>query len=152
VRRFLVGEVERVEGVPSHLVFDQRTRSLYVVDTGNARILRLDPNTGRNGEPMRCDDDQLDFEVPVVEGASFEVVVAGGSLELPSGIALLGGALYVSDNATSRITAFTLDGREIASLDTGLPAGTLAGIAIGPDGRLYFTDMKTSAIRRIEPR
>jgi hypothetical protein len=152
VRRYLVGEVERVDDVPSHLVFDDKTQSLYVVDTGHARVLRLDPSTGRQGQPMRCDDDQLDFQVPVVEDSEVEVVVSGGSLQRPSGIALLGGALYVSDNATSRITAFTLDGREIASLDTGLPAGTLAGIAIGPDGRLYFTDLRTSAVRRVEPR
>jgi len=72
-------------------------------------------------------------------------------LERPSGLALWNGHLYVADNANGRISAFTLDGERANYLDTGLDAGALSGLAFGPDGKLYFVDMQTNRVLRIDP-
>jgi sugar lactone lactonase YvrE len=59
--------------------------------------------------------------------------------------------LYVTDNATSRIYSFdTSSGRLLKTLDTGLPAGSLAGIAMGPDAMLYITNLLTGGVHRVE--
>ena len=78
---------------------------------------------------------------------------AGKTIGAPSGIELHDGILYVSDNATSQIHAFDLTGKLLNSLDTGFEPGSLAGMAFGPeDDKLYFVDMKTSRVHRIEPK
>ena len=64
---------------------------------------------------------------------------------------MYGGLLYVTDNASGWIHAFTLAGERVNYLDTGRGAGALAGIAFGPDGKLYLVDMLTDEIVRIDP-
>lgn len=150
--RYLLGELERVPEVPSGLVFDPRDGSLYISDTGHARILKLDTKSGRAGEPLPCDDPALGYFVDQVVGADLTVIVKPGVIERPSGLALSGDVLYVTDNATSRVFAFDLQGRQLARVDTGLPEETVAGIAIGPDGHGYLSDLATSEVRRIVPR
>ena len=44
------------------------------------------------------------------------------------------------------------DGRALGSVDTGLPAGSLAGITEGPDGALYISDLLTGNAYRVLPR
>ena len=41
-------------------------------------------------------------------------------------------------------------GRIVRHLDTGLAAGSLAGLTLGPDGRLYFVDMLGARILRVD--
>jgi hypothetical protein len=86
-----------------------------------------------------------------VDGATLSVLVAPGTLEQPSGLVLHGGFLYVSDHATSKIHAFDLTGRLVRSLDTGLPARSLAGLAVGPDAKIYLVDVVASRVMRIDP-
>ena len=76
---------------------------------------------------------------------------AGDVLVEPSGLALHDGVLYVADHATSELHAFDLDGTHLRSLDTGLPEGTLSGIEVGPDGRLWFVEMGEGAVYRVDP-
>jgi sugar lactone lactonase YvrE len=73
-------------------------------------------------------------------------------LSAPSGIALAADRLIVTDNATSRIWWFKLDGSPLGSVATGLPAGSLSGVSVGPDGRLYLSDLLTGAAYRVEAR
>jgi sugar lactone lactonase YvrE len=142
--------VTRVPGVPSHLAIDPAKTFLYVVDTGGARIIRVDLRTGTEGEQIPTDDAQLPT-VTRVDGAAISEIVPAGTLERPSGIALNGKTMIVTDNATSRIHLFDLDGRNLQSLETGLPPGTLAGVAVGPEGKVYFVDLQKGAIRRVDP-
>ncbi len=148
--RWALGEVTRVPGVPSHLAVDAAKKYLYAVDTGGARVLRVDLGTGTNGGTMPTHDAQLPT-VTLVDGAAIEELVPAGTLERPSGIALNRGSMLVTDNATSRIHMFDMNGAELRSLDTGLPPGTLAGIALGPDGKIYFVDLESGVVRRIDP-
>ena len=78
-------------------------------------------------------------------------VVPPGVLVAPSGLELRNDVLYVSDNGTGRIVAFDLNGKQLNALDTGLGPGALAGMAFGPDGKIYFVDMIGSRLMRIDP-
>lgn len=149
--RWALGDVTRVPDIPSHLAIDPEKKFLYVADTGNARVIRVDLQSGSEGELMSTDDPQLPY-ITGIDGAVIVEIVAPGVLEAPSGIALNGKTLLVTDNVTSRIHMFDLDGRPLQSLETAFPTGTLAGVTIGPEGKVYFADLKTGAIRRIDPR
>jgi hypothetical protein len=147
--RYAEGELARVERVPSHLAYDAKTGFVYVADTGHGRILRLDSNTGtEDGEVVAYDP------IPVharMSGAELVEIVPPGLLEQPSGLALHRGVLFVTDNATSKVYAFTTQGELVRLLDTGLPAGSLSGIAIGPTGRAFLANLTTSEVFRIDP-
>lgn len=141
-------ELRRVEGIPSHLALESSTAKLYIADTGNSRVAVLDTNKGTPGAAL----DTLEPTVPVrMDGVSFADLVPPGVLQAPSGIALAGQIVYVSDNATGRISAYTTSGHLVRYLDTGLAAGALGAIVIGPDGKLYASDLTASRIYRLDP-
>lgn len=151
VRQYATGEVAYVKGVPSHLVYRSSDKSLYVADTGNSRIAKLDTTSGTKGR-------ELDIMEPMAgayeyDGADLTDVVpaSSGQLELPSGLELQGKYLYVSDNANGRISAFTLKGKLAKRIETGLPKGSLGGMAFGPDKKLYFVDMRRDRVLRVDP-
>lgn len=148
IYRYVRGDIKRSEGIPSHMVFDARDKSLYICDTGNGRIAKLDTGSGVTGADFEMYD-PLDVHV-LMKDATLTDVVPPGKLEAPSGIELAGDALFITDNATSKIHAFDLEGNELAIFDTKLPPKTLSGIALGPDDKLYFTDMLTGLVRRID--
>ena len=87
-----------------------------------------------------------------VTGAQLIELVAPGVLQAPSGLAITAKVVFVTDNATSRVHASDLDGKPLRALDTGLPAGSLAGIAIGPDDRVYLADLARAQALRIDVR
>lgn len=78
--------------------------------------------------------------------------VPPGTLEMPSGIEVHGDLVFVSDAAQSRLYAFDMGGQIVRTLDTGLAPGSLAGLTIGPDGKVYFVDVLASRVYRIDPK
>lgn len=149
IRRYVPGSVSRVPNVPSHMEFDGE-KFLYIADTGNARIAKLDTTSGTKGGAFSPVYEVL-ADSGFVNGAEIWDVVTTG-LEAPSGLALHEDLIYVSDNGTSKIHAYKTDGTLVASLQTELPPGALAGIEIGPDNRLWFTDMTNGTVYRIDPK
>lgn len=149
--QYATGEVGYKPGVSSHLFWNADEGKLYVADAGNGRVIRLDPSTATSGtkisppEPMKLATE--------MNGATVDEIVAPGVLQTPSGIEIHNAMIYVSDNDTSRITAFSMDGQtQLNWLDTGLDAGSLSGMAFGPDARLYFVDTKGNHVYRIDPK
>lgn len=149
IRRFWKGQVKGAPGLVSHVSWDTETKKLYVADTGNKRILVLDPAQGRFMSPMPGNEviaERSYYESPV------KVLVAPGTLQAPSGIEASGGLAFVTDSATSTIYAFKLsDGSLVRKLATNLPPRSLAGLNFGPEGKIYFVDRKTSRVIRIDP-
>ena len=137
---FVNNQVKRVEHIPSHLVVNQATNTLYICDTGNARVVSMPTNAGTVSSSGKWwgTNDGDDF---FMTGVTLTTVVGTG-LTRPSGIALdkTNGILYVGDFATGFIHAYTLAGVKVNQLDTGLGANRLMGLAIGPDNRMYFCD------------
>jgi len=142
VARFVEGQVARVAGVASHLKVDHDTHLLYVADTGNNRIAVLDTRTGTRGNAIVPNyDGDLQYEMT---GAALTTLVDGSAigLQLPSGLALQQHALYVTDNGTSRIYAFDLQGQLLDWLDFSaqVQPGGLMGLTFDAAGNLYLVD------------
>jgi glucose/arabinose dehydrogenase len=149
VFRYAAGELLRVPEVPSHAVFDSAQGVIYVADTGHARLVSVDPKTAtRGGEIMTYEVLRDSGEML---GATVTELAPAGTFEQPSGVALDGDTLYVTDTATSLIYVLSTAGEVREKLATELPAGSLGGITVGPDGQLYFADLQTGAVRRVEP-
>lgn len=148
VHRYVAGELLREPEVPSHLAYDAERALVYAADTGHRRIVSVDPSTATaGGEIDVWEQLQASGEM---EGATLRELVPPGALEKPSGLFFAGGKLFVTDNATSLVHVFDTDGKALASYDTGLPAGSLSGVTLGPDGLVYLTDLKTGAVQRFE--
>ena len=153
IYQYVTDQVSRVEGVPSHLEFDPATSLLYIADTGNARVAVLDTKSGTKGRALQGQEPLVAYHM--MDGATLTTLVETSAqvvLDLPSGIALHDGLLFVSDNSTSWIMAFDLTGKLVKKLDTKLPTGSLAGIKVGPDGKLYLVDMIGNRVLRIDPK
>jgi hypothetical protein len=149
IRRFWNNTVDGVDGAVSHLSWNSDEKKLYVADTGNKRILILDPALGHVTAPMRGDEQIAErnyYEAPV------KTFVSGGPLQAPAGLEVNGGVAFVTDTKTSQILAFEVGtGKLLRSLDTKLKPGSLAGLNFGPDGKIYFVDRNASAVYRLDP-
>lgn len=146
---YVRGQLGFAPGVPSHLAFHAGSAMLYIADTAHGRVLRLDTTSGTRGARLPSMERQQGGHYRIDDAVLTEVVPPG-ALTAPSGLELRDDVLFVSDNATGRIVAFDLQGNQLEALDTGLGAGALAGMAFGPDGRLYFVDMVGGRLLRIE--
>jgi hypothetical protein len=148
---YVIGQVGTTSSVHTGMIYDAGSGMLYVSDSANGRLVRLDTNSGTAGStPISSfSGDGVDYEVT---GATLTNVVSpGGNLTTPSGLELYNNTLYVADYATGYIHAFDLSGSRINYLDTGVGANALQGIKMGPDGKLYFCDSKNDQVIRIDP-
>lgn len=150
IYRYVEGQVKGVDGVSSHLVFDPTDKVLYIADTGNKRIAKLDTTAGTAGARLPLRNEPL-AKSAVMKNTTTEDVVPAGTLEQPSGIEIKDGILYVTDAATSTFYAFDKTGKELRKLETGLAPGSLSGFVFGPDGKIFFTDRKRGKVLRIDP-
>jgi DNA-binding beta-propeller fold protein YncE len=142
VARFVEGKVVRVAGVMSHLKVAHDTHLLYVADTGNNRIAVLDTATGTHGAATLPNyDGDLQYEMM---GATLSTLVDGSAMGLqrPSGLALGQQVLFVTDNASSRIYAFDLQGQPLDWLDlsAAVQPGGLMGLTFDAAGNLFLVD------------
>jgi sugar lactone lactonase YvrE len=140
--------VSRVEDAPGHMAFDPVTGMLYVADTGNGRILRIDTATGQRGSDLPVSEEPVE-DYATWEGVVWEEVVTG--LDRPGGLALHDGHLIVGEWGTGVLYDFTLDGELVASLDTEVGPEALYGVEVGPDGALWVTETASPAVLRLEP-
>jgi outer membrane protein assembly factor BamB len=150
IYRYGQGQVKGVTGLSSHVVYDPSDKFLYVADTGNGRIVRLDTRSGTLGQSLQRRNEQL-VAGGIMNDAVIELVVGPGVVERPSGIEVRGGTLFVTDAATSTFYAFDKAGNVKQKLATGLPARSLSGFTFGPDGKIWFTDRLKNQIVRIDP-
>lgn len=147
VYRYTEPQVTRVEEAPGHMVFDRATGMLYVADTGNGRILRLDTTTGEKGRDLRQSQEEI-VEYAEWDGAEWSEVITG--LDRPGGLALNGDRLLVGEWGTGKLYDYTLDGEQVRALDAGVGPEALYGIEVGPDGKLWVTETGTPAVVRLD--
>jgi sugar lactone lactonase YvrE len=147
VRRYPEASLTRVAEVPGHMEKDTDTGWLYVADTGGGRVIRMDTATGRVDRQLTSFTENL-REFVSMSDVTVETLVDDG-LEQPCGLALKDRRVFVSDNATGVIHAFTYDGEELATLDTG--ARSIMGLVFGPEGKLWYVDAGANEVVRIDP-
>jgi sugar lactone lactonase YvrE len=148
VYRLTEPTVTRVPDAPGHMVIDPATGLLYVADTGGGRVLRLDTQTGGEGDKLRQRQEVIDTFAEW-DDIEWSELVTG--LDQPGGLALGDGVLYVAELGTGVLHAYDLDGAEIQTLDTGSGAGAIYGVEIGPDGRLWVVNHAEPAVVRLDP-
>jgi hypothetical protein len=152
IKRYVAGQVRGVDGLPSHVFYDAEDKALYVADTGSKRILRFDPAGASAGGTMPRANETLKGGRSLMTGGRLDEIVPAGTLDEPVGMEVRGGLLYVTDTATSTIHAFDKTGAPVRSLETGLPPRSLAGLTFGPDGKVYFVDMQSARVLRVDPK
>jgi hypothetical protein len=150
VARYLDGEMGYEPEVPSHMEFDHATAELFIADSANSRIVVLDTESGTRGSRIfRNYDGSEQYYMDDAEAVTF---AEGGELSMPSGLALRGELVFVTDNATSKILAYDREGTLIDWLDTELPAGSLMGMTFDDQGQLYIIDAVDDRVLRITAR
>ncbi len=149
------GLISTLANVPAHLHYHAASKMLYACDTGNGRVVVLDTLSGGTPQALSAPSqihsgDGVEWKVP--NAMLMDVVPASsGLLTSPSGLEFYNNMLFISDFATGIIHAFDLSGNRLNWLDTGLGAGAITGLAMGPDGKLYFCDQKNDRVVRIDP-
>ena len=151
IYKYGVGEFKRVADVPSHMKFDHNSGLLYIADTGNNAIKVLDVRTG---DP--------DERLPVMEPGTKHYTMSGEDLwilidgedfgiEMPSGLTLVEDTLLVTDNQTSMIYAFSLDGELVDSLQTPFAKGALMGIYGSSIDDFWLVNAIDNEVWRLQP-
>jgi len=141
---------------PTAIVFD-RAGHLYIADTLNHRVRRVDAATGvittvaGLGQPRCHGDGRLAVEAGLNEPAALAVSDEG--------------VLYIADQSNNRVRAVNLitgvictvagtgtaayNGDDVAATETGL-AGP-SGLALASDGTLFIADSFNGRIRAVDP-
>jgi hypothetical protein len=145
IRRYLDADVTRVAGVPGHMVVDVELGMLYVADTGSGRVMRLDTASGDSTGYLPGDWDGAEYTG--VQNVTFDVFADG--FGEPSGLALEGDRLFVTDHSTGEIVAYSLDGTELGRMETG--AAGIMGVSFDPEGTLWYVDGDADELVRIDP-
>jgi hypothetical protein len=147
VRRYPEAALTRVEGVPSHMVLDHSTNWLYIADAGGKRVIRLDITSGRKTRTLQPRNEPL---AEFSEYTEAKVEVVASNLQQPSGVAITGGKLFVTDHKTGEIIAYSLDSKaELGRMQTEGPG--IMGIAVSPDEKLWYVNGKKNILVRVDP-
>jgi len=144
IRRYSDVGLKRVADVPGHI--EASDGLLYIADTGNGRVLVVDPSTAAKSRNLSGANEWL-AEYSEYAGATVEVF--SKSVDQPSGIAVGGARVFVSDYETGEIVAYDHDGLELDRIDTG--AVGIMGLELGPDGHLWFVDGEGDEVVRVDP-
>ncbi|MCC7538504.1 MAG: hypothetical protein IT379_19925 [Deltaproteobacteria bacterium] len=154
VYRYVEGQVSYVPGVSSHMQVDHATGLLYVADTGNARIAVLDRTPAVMGGRISPNYDGTVQRM--MDGATLTTLIDGtvhGFIR-PSGLVLHDGMIFFSDNEWSRVFAFTTSGELVDWIDLSaeVAPGSLMGMDVDAQGRLYVVDAVGQRVLRLAPR
>ncbi len=148
VRRYKEIQFKKDGVVPSHLVLDKSTGWLYIADTGNDRIVRLDIHSGSVTTPLPLINEPL-AEHSEMGGVTWEIVI--DSLTRPSGIDIIDNRLLVGDYTSGDITVYDIENNfaELGRITTGQQG--LTGIKVGPDGAIWYSNRLQNTIIKAEP-
>ncbi|MBX2803621.1 MAG: hypothetical protein KTR31_38440 [Myxococcales bacterium] len=153
IQRFADDKMGYEKGVVSHLAYDRDSDMLYAADSNRNAIRVLDTSSGKLGGTIGPNYDGC--EMRSVDEAALSRLIDGADIEgmeMPSGLELVDGVLWVTDAVTSYIFAFDQDGTLLDYLDTGWPEGTLGGLAVDDEGDLWVVDQKEDLILEISPK
>lgn len=144
--------VNRVVGLSSHMVLDHSNDMLYICDTGNQRIIRMNINAGEIGSNLDPYGENIEGYYSMI-GADFETVIDSG-LVSPTGIDIYNTFLLVSDYSTGEILIYNLEPTNqfqlVHKLETDI-IDDLMSIKVGPDGTIWFVSTNANKLFQILP-
>lgn len=142
--------VKRVVNLPSHMVLDEKTGWLYVVDNGNKRILRVNTNSGEPGEELW--DQANEPLAEYYEMVGVEAYTIDSGISRLSGIDLFDGRLVVSVNGTGELRFYDVASAQtqyLGSVQTGKQG--IMGVKIGPDSAIWYVNKNLNTVVRLTP-
>jgi hypothetical protein len=156
VRRYVEITPTRSANIPGHMILDKANGILYISDTGAGRILWVNTDdTTTSSTNIMGDSTQMDpvlAEYSRITGVEWGVLATG--LSSPSGIALHGDTLFVSQNGNGKISAYELasNGKSATHLQTvDTNANSIMGLEVGPNDKLWYVDAGTHRVIRLDP-
>ena len=144
--------VERVSGLSSHMVIDQGSELLYVCDTGNNRIIRMNINSGSINYSLTPYGENIEGYYSM-HNAEYETVIDSGLIN-PTGIDIYNNYLLVSDYSNGEIIIYNIEQQnnfqEIKRIQTNL-SNDIMGIKVGPDGSIWYVCTNSNKLYQILP-
>ena len=144
--------VNRVTGLSSHMVLDHSNDMLYISDTGNQRIIRMNINAGEVGSDLDPYGENIEGYYSMIN-ADYETVIDSG-LVSPTGIDIYNTFLLVSDYSTGDIHIYDLEPTNqfqlIHKLGTDI-IDDLMSIKVGPDGTIWLVSTSANKLYQIVP-
>ena len=152
IYRFDEIEVERVSGLSSHMVMDQSLGMLYICDTGNQRILKMNTNSGSISYNLTPYGENIEGYYSM-SGVEYETIIDSG-LVLPTGIDLIENYLLVSDYSSGEIIVYDISQndniQELKRLQTNM-VNDVMGIKVGPDGSIWYVCTNSNQLYQMLP-
>jgi len=134
------------------MVLDNETGYLYICDTGNQRIIKMNTNTGTINYSLTPYGENIEGYYSMI-GAQYETIIDSG-LVLPTGIDIYENYLIVSDYSNGDIIFYDLDNlginQELKRLHTDRE-NDLMSIKVGPDGTIWYVGTNTNELIQIIP-
>ena len=144
--------VERVSGLSSHMVMDQSLGMLYICDTGNQRILKMNTNSGSISYNLTPYGENIEGYYSM-SGVEYETIIDSG-LVLPTGIDLIENYLLVSDYSSGEIIVYDISQndniQELKRLQTNM-VNDVMGIKVGPDGSIWYVCTNSNQLYQMLP-
>jgi len=156
VHRYVEITPTRNANIPGHMILDKANGILYISDTGAGRVLwvNTDDTTTTSTNIMGSSTQMDSVLAEYSEIRDVEWGVLATSLSSPSGIALHGDTLFVSQNSNGKISAFDLatDGKSATLMQTvDTNANSIMGLEVGPNDKLWYVDAALNRVVRIDP-
>lgn len=137
--------------IPSHLKYQKSTDKLFIMDGGNSRVVTLDVSSGVvGGSPLYQATEPLAQYENVTGVTQSDIVTSGFSQGC--GIDVIDNYIIVSDFSNGDIIIYdhNLSGTtEVGRVSTG--SAGVAGVVIGPEGRIWYVNKSTNEVIKIEP-
>ena len=130
--------VQRSPGLSSHMEFDPASGWLYIADTGNERIIKMDPNSGTVTGNLNPYGETLAGYYNM-SGTDWDVVADTGLIK-PTGLDIYDGRLLISDYSNGDIIVYDITQDpvvELGRIETGI-SNQIMGLKVGPEGEIWF--------------
>ena len=141
--------VNRQPGLSSHLEIDPVSGWLYIADTGNQRILRMDPNSGSIAQNLNPYGETLQGYWRM-SGTDWNVV-ADSDLTYPTGLDIYEDRLLISDYANGDIIIYDISQDpvvELGRIETGF-SNEIMGLKVSPEGDIWFVCSNANELYQI---
>ncbi len=134
--------------VPDHLVLDHQTGWLYVCNSQQNRVIRINTATGTPGANATPHEDVAVYKY--MDNFVWESYITTG-LDEPTGIDIVGNHMIVSNYNTGDINLYDISGSSPIMLGV-IPTGSngIMGVKVGPDGLIWYVNSVSDQVMRVE--